>query len=192
MCKFQLFLGINLDKYSDHDGKSLLIIHIHYGSDDLIRFQTPMMYKFDLSVTPYPLIASVIAWYQFEYKFLSMSLDPSDGELKISIDIPLGKGVVHPTQVERIMSFIVQFTEETFDELFDHLLHSPDKAQVEVNKKITSYQQSIEAKKWVRQFETDLVGLSEDKRKELQLLLEELKATEGHSGNDDDKPMEGI
>ena len=197
-------LGMNLDKYSDHDGKSLLLININYGNDDLVRFQTPMMYKFDFAKTPYSLIASVIAWYQFEYKFLSMSLDPSDGELKISIDIPLAKGVLHHTQVERIVGFMIQFTEETFDEMFDDLLHAPEDAQKRIDGKISDYQQNIEAKKWVRQFETDLVGLSEEKRSQLQRALEELKSAEGSSddqgssdtggkGNSsENSPLEGI
>jgi hypothetical protein len=197
-------LGMNLDKYSDHDGKSLLLININYGNDDLVRFQTPMMYKFDFAKTPYSLIASVIAWYQFEYKFLSMSLDPSDGELKISIDIPLAKGVLHHTQVERIVGFMIQFTEETFDEMFDDLLHAPEDAQKRIDGKISDYQQNIEAKKWVRQFETDLVGLSEEKRSQLQRALEELKGAEGSSddqgssdtgakGNSsENSPLEGI
>tara|TARA_B100001063_G_C16743126_1_gene545915 strand:+ start:511 stop:1719 length:1209 start_codon:yes stop_codon:yes gene_type:complete len=196
-------LGMNLDKYSDHDGKSLLLININYGNDDLVRFQTPMMYKFDFAKTPYSLIASVIAWYQFEYKFLSMSLDPSDGELKISIDIPLAKGALHHTQVERIVGFMIQFTEETFDELFDDLLHAPEDAQKCIDGKISDYQQNIEAKKWVRQFETDLVGLSEEKRSQLQRALEALKgsgsgdeqgssASEGKGNSSESSPLEGI
>lgn len=199
-------LGMNLDKYSDHDGKSLLLIHINYGADDLVKFQTPMMYQFDFAKTSYSLIASVIAWYQFRWKFLSMSLDPADGELKISIDIPVAKGALHYTQVERIVGFMIQFTEETYDELFDDLLHAPAVAQKSIDSIIKGYQQDIETKKWVRQFEKDLVGLSKEKRSELQRALEELKASddgsdgdsEAASGSSDDsnssesRPLEGI
>ena len=184
--------GMNLDKYSDHDSKSLLLININYGNKDLIRFQTPMMYKFDFQTTPYPLIASVIAWYQFEYKFLSMSLDPSDGELKISIDIPLGSGFVHPTQVARIVSFMIQFTEETYEELFVHLLHSPQEAQKRIDEKVAEYQNKIEAKRWIHQFETDLVGLSEAKRNELSRVLQALKESDDASDSGEINPTEGI
>lgn len=184
--------GMNLDKYSDHDSKSLLLININYGNKDLIRFQTPMMYRFDLRTTPYSLIASVIAWYQFEYKFLAMSLDPSDGELKISIDIPLGDGVIHPTQVGRIITFMIQFSEETYEEMFDDLLHSPEKAQESINEKIEEYQQKIETKKWVRQFENDLVGLSEAKRHELEKVLQALKASDEGANDTEFDPTEGI
>lgn len=184
--------GMNLDKYSDHDSKSLLVININYGNKDLIRFQTPMMYRFDLQTTPYSLIASVIAWYQFEYKFLSMSLDPSDGELKISIDIPLGKGVIHPTQVGRIVSFMIQFTEETYEEMFDDLLHAPEQAQKSISGKVEEYQKKIETKKWIHQFESDLVGLSEAKRRELERVLQTLKDSEDGNHDEGRTSAEGI
>ncbi|MCB5161949.1 hypothetical protein [Marinomonas algarum] len=190
--KGRILLRVKLSQYSDHDDSNVFVVDMNYGNDDLVRFQSPMMYKFDLSVTPYSLIASVIAWCQFQYKFLSMSLDPADGELKISIDIPLGKGSIDSSQVERIVGFMVQFTEETFDEWFDDLLHSPQDAQKKLDDTINKHRQQFESKRWVHQFESDLAGLSESKRNELERVLAELKASDEASGNEGAKPREGI
>ena len=167
----RFIFGFNTDSYTNRKNDQSLQIVIDYSDDDLLRFETPWLYEFDLDKTKYSLIASAVAWFQFEYKFLSMSLDPADGELKISIDIPLGKGVIHTSQIKRIVSFILQFSESTYDELFKVLLTDSEAAQNKLNALIEKHKNRVANHDWRKSIEDKLDSLTDEQKKAIEAIL---------------------
>lgn len=179
----RFIFGFSTENYVNRNGEQSLQIVIDYSDDDLLRFETPWMFKFDFDQTEYSLIASVMAWYQFEYKFLSMSLDPADGELKISIDIPLGKGVIHTTQVHRIVAFILQFTERTYEEVFSVLLTDSQAAEIKLKALINQHKKTVTDRDWLRSLEDKLGKLSDDQKQAIEAIIKQ---------NDDHQDQNGI
>lgn len=163
--------GFSTENYVNQKGTKSLRIVIDYSDNDLLRFTTPFLYQFDLQKTDYSLIASVTAWFQFEYKYLAMSLDPSDGELKISIDIPMGTTLVHASQIKRIVSFILQFTESTYDELFALLLNDSQVAKEKLNLLIDTHKGKIANLKWHESIKSKLDGLTDAQKKAIDDIL---------------------
>ena len=181
--KQRFIFGFSTDNYINIKGDASLRIVINYSDSDLLRFETPWLYEFDLNKTEYSLISMAIAWFQFEYKFLSMSLDPRDGELKISIDIPLGKGTLHTTQIHRLVTFILQFTERTYDELFSLMLKDSEAAEVKLKGLIDNYKAESENHQWIDSIKDKLGGITEDQRKAIEEIL---------SNGADDRSQGGI
>ncbi|MEG3765882.1 hypothetical protein [Alteromonas sp. 14N.309.X.WAT.G.H12] len=179
----RFIFGFSTEQYANRSGEHSLQLVIDYSDDDLLRFETPWMFKFDLDKTEYSLIASVMAWYQFEYKFLSMSLDPADGELKISIDIPLGKGVVHTTQVHRIVAFILQFTERAHEEIFSVLLTDSEAAEIKLKALINQHKKTIADRDWLRSLEDKLGKLTDEQKTAIEAIVKQ---------NDDPQEQNGI
>ena len=165
--------GFETSVYMNEESYPNFRIIISYSDDSLLRFSTPWLYKIDFSKASYHFIASIIAWYQFEYKFLAMSLDPSDGELRISIDIPIEKGEIHITQIHRIVTFIQSFVEETYKELFSLVLTDSEAAEEKLNKLITNYNKKRESAAWISKTKEKMIGLSEEQRKAIEAILEE-------------------
>lgn len=181
--KKRFALGFNTEKYRDKDGDSSLQIHIIYADDDLLRVSTPWLYEFDLNKVDYATVASAIAWYQFEYKFLSMSLDPRDGELRISLDIPMFDGRVHPNQIKRLTTFCFQFAEETYEELFQELLKSPDSGKQKLESLINNYREEAENRLWVHKLKDKLEGTTDEQKRMIESILAQ---------SDDHKETRGI
>ncbi|MDV7103856.1 hypothetical protein R3X26_05460 [Vibrio sp. TH_r3] len=172
--------GFSTKKYKDSDGDNSVQIVIDYSDDDLLRFTTPWLYKFDLDKTDYSLIASAIVWYQFTYKFLSMSLDPSDGELTICIDIPLGDGAkVCHKQIDRLVKFIHQVTEVTYDEIFGQMLEDSQGAESKLKSKIESHKKKRTNARWFESVKGKLDELSEQQKRQIEEIL--------NNGDDEDK-----
>ncbi len=169
--KQRFVFGFSTDSYINIKGDASLRIVINYSDSELLRFETPWLYEFDLNKTEYSLISMAIAWFQFEYKFLSMSLDPRDGELKISIDIPLGKGTVHSTQIHRLVTFILQFTERTYEELFSLMLKDSEAAEVKLKDLIDNYKAESENHQWIDSIKDKLGGITEEQRKAIEEIL---------------------
>ncbi|MBU3023789.1 hypothetical protein [Aestuariibacter sp. A3R04] len=167
----RFIFGFNTDSYTNRNNAQSLQIVIDYSDDDLLRFETPWLYEFDLEKTKYNLVASAVAWFQFEYKFLSMSLDPADGELKISIDIPRGKGVIHTSQIKRIVSFILQFSESSYDELFKTLLTDSAEAQSKLNALIEKHKNKVANRDWRKSIEDKLDSLTDEQKKAIEAIL---------------------
>ncbi|MDM7862228.1 hypothetical protein QTP81_16600 [Alteromonas sp. ASW11-36] len=163
--------GFNTEKYVDSNGDQNVGIVINYSDSDLLRFETPFLYKFDLNEVEYSLIATAIVWFQFRYKFLSMSLDPSDGELKVSIDIPLGQASLHTSQVNRIVSFIVSFTEETYEELFSLLLSDKNAAQEKLNTLFDERKAKAEEALWYESIKEKMSGLTPEQKKQIEEIV---------------------
>lgn len=155
---------------------------ISYADKERLCIQTPSMYVFDLNKTDYSLIAMVIAWYQFEYKFLSMSLDPEDGELKISIDLPLGQGTLHHSQIDRIVSFIQQFSEETYSELFSLLLTDSDSAKKILNEKIDEHKANQRSRSWLQSIQKQLTQSTDEQKAAIEKILSQGKSTNEQGG----------
>lgn len=165
--------GFKTGDYKNEDNDRSFRIVISYSDDSLLRFSTPWLYKIDFSKASYRFIASIIAWYQFEYKFLAMSLDPSDGELKISIDIPIEKGEIHITQIHRIVTFIQSFVEETYIELFSLVLTNSKAAEEKLNELITDFNVKRASAVWIDKTKGKMIGLSEKQKKAIEAILEE-------------------
>lgn len=178
----RFIFGFSTDNYVNTEGEESLRVVINYSDDELLRFETPWLYRFDLNKIEYSLITMAIAWYQFEYKFLSMSLDPMDGELKISIDVPLGKGTIHTTQIRRIVSFILQFTEETYDELFSLLLSDSDAAKKKLNEMIDKYKTKLNSHRWVESIKDKLDGLTDEQKEAIEKILSQSQSTNEQGG----------
>lgn len=155
---------------------------ISYADKERLCIQTPSMYVFDLNKTDYSLIAMVIAWYQFEYKFLSMSLDPEDGELKISIDLPLGQGTLHHSQIDHIVSFIQQFSEETYSELFSLLLTDSDSAKKILNEKIDEHKANRRSHSWLQSIQKQLTQSTDEQKAAIEKILSQGKSTNEQGG----------
>lgn len=169
--KKRFVFGFSTDSYSNINGENSLRIILNYSDNDLLRFETPWLYEFDLNKTKYSLISMAIAWFQFEYKFLSMSLDPRDGELKISIDIPLGKGTLHPTQIHRIVSFILQFAERTYDELFSLMLEDSAAAEKKLINLIEEYKAESKNLQWLDSIKDKLDGITDEQKQAIEQIL---------------------
>ncbi|HAW91926.1 MULTISPECIES: hypothetical protein [unclassified Arsukibacterium] len=167
----RFIFGFSTDKYLNIKEEPSLSIVINYADSDLLRFETPWLYQFDLQKTDYSLIASAVAWFQFEYKFLSMSLDPTDGELKISIDIPIGAGTIHPSQIKRIVSFILQFTENTYEEYFALLLKDSQAAREKLNVLIDAYKEKVSNRRWFEGIKNKLDELTDEQKKAIEDIL---------------------
>ncbi|MBU2978564.1 hypothetical protein [Alteromonas sp. C1M14] len=178
----RFIFGFSTENYVNRNADQSLQIVIDYSDDDLLRFETPWLYKFDFKQTEYSLIASVMAWFQFEFKFLSMSLDPSDGELKISIDIPLGKGTIHTTQVHRMVAFILQFSESTYKELFSILLTDSKAAEKQLKKLIDDHKATIENRTWLKSLESKLSSLTDEQKQAIEAILEQGEHTSDQNG----------
>lgn len=164
-------IGFQTDSYLNSDQKNSLRLVINYEDKGLLRIATPFLYEFDFEKVSYGQIASVIAWYQFEYKFLSMSLDPSDGELKISIDIPLGEGTLHSSQIHRVVSFILGFVDETYPELFELLLNDSNKAEGKLNQIINEYRKKVANSQWVASLGDKISNITDEQKKEIEVIL---------------------
>ncbi|MGY5451431.1 hypothetical protein ACVFI8_10870 [Agarivorans sp. MS3-6] len=169
--KKRFVFGFSTRKYLNGKDKPSLRIVIEYSDKTLLRFVTPWLYQFDLDKTDYSLIASAIAWFQFEYKFLSMSLDPSDGELRISIDIPLGDGVVNPGQIERLVTFIHQFSEDTYEELFGLMLEDSQAAEAKLHSLLKARKEKVSNFQWFESIKDKLDELSEQQKKDIEGIL---------------------
>jgi hypothetical protein len=166
--------GFKTDNYIDKDGDDSVVIVIDYKDSDLVRFVTPFLYRFDLAKIPYSLIAGVIAWHQFEYKFLALSLDPNDGECKISIDIPIKDAQLYKSQIDRIILFIRQFVDETYDDLFHKLLTSSADAQKELDEKLAVRRQKFVQQKWLQDTSERVSLLDSEQRKKLSDTIDHL------------------
>ena len=169
--KKRFIFGFTTDKYLNIKNEPSISIVINYADSDLLRFETPWLYQFDLQKTDYSLIASAIAWFQFEYKFLSMSLDPEDGELKISIDIPIGAGTIHSSQVKRMVSFILQFTESTYEEYFALLLKDTHAAKEKLNTLLDAYKERVSNRRWFEGIKNKLDDLTDEQKKAIEGIL---------------------
>ncbi|MBA6379952.1 MULTISPECIES: hypothetical protein [unclassified Colwellia] len=180
--KQRFVLGFNTEHYLDDNGDPSFNVVLDYSDKGLLRFLTPFLYKFDLNKTQYSLIASAVAWFQFRYKFLSMSLDPSDGELRISIDIPLADGVLHKSQVHRIMSFILQFTEDSYQELFSLMLSEPNESEKKLKEIIANYKQEIETGRWLKSLEDKMQGITEAQKQAIENILNQSESSTGKGG----------
>lgn len=178
----RFILGFATDSYINKEGDKSLLVAISYADKERLCIQTPLMYIFDLNKTDYSLIAMVIAWYQFEYKFLSMSLDPEDGELKISIDLPLGQGTLHHSQIDRIVSFIQQFSEETYSELFSLLLTDSDSAKKILNEKIDEHKANRRSRSWLQSIQKQLTQSTDEQKAAIQKILSQGKSTNEQGG----------
>jgi len=178
----RFILGFATDSYINKEGDKSLLVAISYADKERLCIQTPLMYIFDLNKTDYSLIAMVIAWYQFEYKFLSMSLDPEDGELKISIDLPLGHGTLHHSQIDRIVSFIQQFSEETYSELFSLLLTDSDSAKKILNEKIDEHKANRRSRSWLQSIQKQLTQSTDEQKAAIQKILSQGKSTNEQGG----------
>lgn len=178
----RFILGFATDSYINKEGDKSLLVVISYADKERLRIQTPSMYVFDLNKTDYSLIAMVIAWYQFEYKFLSMSLDPEDGELKISIDLPLGQGTLHHSQIDRIVSFIQQFSEETYSELFSLLLTDSDSAKKILNDKIDEHKANRRSSSWLQSIQKQLTQSTDEQKAAIEKILSQGKSTNEQGG----------
>ena len=167
--------NFKMDNYVDHNDSHSLQIFIRYDDPGLVRIETPMMYLFDLKKVPYDVVASAIVWFQFRYKFLSMSLDPSDGECKISIDIPLMEGQLHGSQVGRIINFILQFVEDAHQQLFNTVLSGDvEQARKQVKSLLDDYNEEVLAKRWVNNLEDQIKGLTAEQREEIEAHIRSL------------------
>lgn len=178
----RFILGFATDSYINKEGDKSLLVAISYADKERLCIQTPLMYIFDLNKTDYSLIAMVIAWYQFEYKFLSMSLDPEDGELKISIDLPLGQGTLHHSQIDRIVSFIQQFSEETYSELFSLLLTDSDSAKKILNEKIDEHKANRRSRSWLQSIQKQLTQSTDEQKAAIEKILSQGKSTNEQGG----------
>lgn len=178
----RFILGFATDSYINKEGNKSLLVAISYADKERLCIQTPSMYVFDLNKTDYSLIAMVIAWYQFEYKFLSMSLDPEDGELKISIDLPLGQGTLHHSQIDRIVSFIQQFSEETYSELFSLLLTDSDSAKKILNEKIDEHKANQRSRSWLQSIQKQLTQSTDEQKAAIEKILSQGKSTNEQGG----------
>ena len=178
----RFILGFATDSYINKEGDKSLLVAISYADKERLCIQTPLMYIFDLNKTDYSLIAMVIAWYQFEYKFLSMSLDPEDGELKISIDLPLGQGTLHHSQIDRIVSFIQQFSEETYSELFSLLLTDSDSAKKILNEKIDEHKANRRSRSWLQSIQKQLTQSTDEQKAAIPKILSQGKSTNEQGG----------
>lgn len=177
----QFVFGFVTDKYVNRNDKQNLQIVIEYSDNDLLRFATPMMYQFDLTKTEYNLIASVIVWLQFRYKFLSMSLDPTDGELRISIDMPLGDGMVHTSQIGRIVSFILEFTESTYEDYFKTLLTDSVEAEKKLKELIEKYKIKFANIRWHESLEDKLDTITDSQKHAIDAILADGSEESGFS-----------
>lgn len=164
-------LGFNSKNYRDKDGDSSIHIQIEYAYDDLLRISTPWLYQFDFDKVDYATVASAIAWYQFEYKFLSMSLDPADGELRISLDIPTPDGRVHPDQIKRLTTFCYQFAEDTYEELFQLLLKAPDSGKQKLESLIDKHREKVANQQWINNLQDKLVGTTDEQKRMIESIL---------------------
>lgn len=180
--KQRFVLSFSTEHYLDSDGDSSLNVVLDYSDKGILRFMTPFLYKFDLDKTQYSLIASAIAWFQFEYKFLSMSLDPADGELRISIDIPVQDGVLHKSQVHRIISFIFQFTEDSYKELFSLMLSDPNESEKKLKETIANYKQKREAGRWLKSLEDKMQGITEAQKQAIEDILNQSESSTDTGG----------
>jgi len=178
----RFIFGFATNSYIDPEGDSNIGIVINYSDDSLLRIETPRLYMFDLNKTEYSLICMAIAWFQFEYKFLSMSLDPSDGELKISIDIPVAKGTLHSSQIDRIVQFILQFTEVTYDELFSLLLSDSNAAKKQLNEKIDKHKMKVKSHSWVESIKEKLSELTDEQKDAIEHILAQGNSTNQQGG----------
>lgn len=178
----RFILGFATDSYINKEGDKSLLVAISYADKERLCIQTPSMYVFDLNKTDYSLIAMVIVWYQFEYKFLSMSLDPEDGELKISIDLPLGQGTLHHSQIGSIVSFILQFSEETYSELFSLLLTDSDSAKKILNEKIDEHKANQRSRSWLQSIQKQLTQSTDEQKAAIQKILSQGKSTNEQGG----------
>lgn len=178
----RFILGFATDSYINKEGNKSLLVAISYADKERLCIQTPSMYVFDLNKTDYSLIAMVIVWYQFEYKFLSMSLDPEDGELKISIDLPLGQGPLHHSQIGSIVSFILQFSEETYSELFSLLLTDSDSAKKILNEKIDEHKANRRSRSWLQSIQKQLTQSTDEQKAAIEKILSQGKSTNEQGG----------
>lgn len=178
----RFILGFATDSYINKEGNKSLLVAISYADKERLCIQTPSMYVFDLNKTDYSLIAMVIVWYQFEYKFLSMSLDPEDGELKISIDLPLGQGTLHHSQIGSIVSFILQFSEETYSELFSLLLTDSDSAKKILNEKIDEHKANQRSRSWLQSIQKQLTQSTDEQKAAIEKILSQGKSTNEQGG----------
>lgn len=172
--------GFKTDKYIDTDGDYGVAIVIDYQDSDLVRFITPYLYKFDLAKIPYSLIAGVIAWHQFEYKFLAMSLDPGDGECRISIDIPTKDAQLYKSQINRVISFIRQFVDETYDDLFHKLSTSSADGQTALDEKLAVRRQKFVQQKWLQDTSERVSLLDSEQREKLSKTIDDLLSEGSH------------
>ncbi|MBW8189727.1 hypothetical protein K0504_01655 [Neiella marina] len=174
--------GFSTTKYINPKGDQNVNVVINYSDKELLRLETPWLYQFDLDKTEYSLIATAIAWFQFEYKFLAMSLDPSDGELKVSIDIPLGEGTLHTTQIHRIVTFIIQFTEATYEELFSLLLSDSQAAGKKLKGLLDGYKDKVDDRRWVESVKDKMQSLTEDQKQAIEAILEQQNSESNRDG----------
>ena len=187
----RFILGFKTINYRDTDEDCTVTIGIEYQYDDLVRIRTPMLYKFDLDKTSYSLIAQVIAWYQYRYKFLALSLDPTDGVCAISIDIPVRDAQIYESQVERIISFIFAFVEETSEGLFKSLLVSSKDAQKALDEEMAAVKDEYALDLWLRDSEKKMKSLAVGDRGKLSQMIDEL-SPEYELLPEKSEPKEGV
>lgn len=102
----QIITGFRMDSYVRDDGKATLRIVIRLEEDgELLRFSTPHAYTLPSEASQAQLDATLSALNHLNWhcKVLKHSLDPNDGEIRITADLSIENGTLCAQQVTRLL-----------------------------------------------------------------------------------------
>ena len=89
------------DNYQNENGRTLLVVVIQLTEDgEYIKFFVPSAYHIPLDESAYAVLKSfaIIAW---QVKLLDFEVDPTDGEVRPTIDFPIEDGTLTTEQIRR-------------------------------------------------------------------------------------------
>ena len=89
------------DNYQNENGRALLVVVIQLTEDgEYIKFFVPSAYHIPLDESAYAVLKSfaIIAW---QVKLLDFEVDPTDGEVRPTIDFPIEDGTLTTEQIRR-------------------------------------------------------------------------------------------
>jgi hypothetical protein len=99
-----------------HQGQMILIDIQLLENGEYVRFRIPMFLSL-AGVKDVPGFLTKLLELNYQYKLLKFSCDPRDGEVTVSIEIPLEDGALTESQMDRCMQYMTNLAMQESDRL---------------------------------------------------------------------------
>ena len=158
-----IITGSATKNFVDDDGDNQIRIFIELREDgEFIRFIAPQMYKY---TGPHKeKVFQLCLMIMWSTKMMQYEYDPSDGEIRMTIEWPLEDAELTEKQMMRVLAAIVQFADE-YHSAFKTAMATGEIKLEDENEKMST----------IRQLMTSLSGMGASELQELMSAVEEKK-----------------
>ena len=104
--------GFNMDNYADSDGdKSVRIVVRLYENGEFIEVLAPNLYTYKEGPNALALLQAclIASWHT---KMIQFEHDPSDGEIRATIEVPIEDSTLTSRQFHRVLKGLITFVDK--------------------------------------------------------------------------------